>query len=237
MAMKNFTIILLLSFTCVAMLVSNGYAEGAPLLEDIVANVLRTSISSKAYQVNVNQTISKPSLLESSEQRSTKNVVSRPIQTQSTFKMLYEPAKGVSAKKLELGKKNGVKTPRQYSQTPPTDTSQSETAVHITFDIQKLIKDVQKMTDATRKPEVLNGRQHYKVAGSLDNGPAYTLWIDAKLWNITQFTMDILGRRFSETTLEYSQYNNTWLPSTIVIKHSYDGTIVTQNFEDYQFIE
>lgn len=237
MSIKSFSINLLLSLICVVMLVSNGHTEGTPILADIAANVLRTSISSKAYQVNVNQTISQPSSLKSSKQRNAKGAVSMPIQTQSTFKMLYEPGKKVSSKKLDLRHKDGKKTSRQGVQTTTTENSQPEVDVHITFDMQKLIKDVQKMKDTTIKPEVLNGRQHYKVSGSLDNGPGYTLWVDTERWNITQFTMDILGQRFSETTLEYSQYNNIWLPSTIVIKHSYDGSIVTQRFEAYQFIE
>jgi hypothetical protein len=229
MSIKNL-ILLLLIF---GMSISNAYAKGEPMLEEIVSNVVRTSISPNAYKVPVNQSIYKPDPVASSKQVSSASTPTAPndVQTQTAFRMSYDPAKGVSSENIEEAQAQAT-VPSQK-----TEPTQPEIVVNITFDLQKLLDDVEANNTSTVESEVLDGRQHYKVIASDDESRGFTLWIDAELSCLTKFTMDIQGSRFAEAKFEYQQYDDLLLPKTVVISHASDGSVVTQQFGNYEFIK
>ncbi|MDY6986963.1 MAG: hypothetical protein SWQ30_02805 [Thermodesulfobacteriota bacterium] len=213
-------------------------AAGQPLLEDIVANVRRMSVPTQPYRVLVSQTVHKRISVTDGKPKSTGNTSTAlsATQTQTCFEMTYDSVKGVSTEEVE-SRQDVAQEAVQGATASIEGTRQPEGVVDVAVDIPKLLKEIESMKDLTIESAVLDGRQHYEVSGRNENGFAYTVWVDVKHWYITRFTMDIMGNRFSETSLEYKETNDVWLPARIVITHASDGSRVDQVFGVYKLAE
>jgi len=234
MKMKMYSVKLLIAVAFVGLLVLNGQAGEKPTLDDIVANVIQASTSPEAYQVKVTQTVSKETAVRSAEGEGIAPLATVPSVT-IPFMLIYELGKGFSTKKVDLEERSAKII--QGVQNDIMKETQFGANVRITLNIQKLMKELQRMEKVIIGSGVLNGRQCYTISGKYSNGTGCVLWVDAEHWYVSKVIIDILRNRFSESTLEYRYYKNLWLASRIVINHASDGSRVTQEFGVYEFAQ
>ncbi len=217
--MKAYTSILV----AMALTASSAIAQTIPSLNDIVTNVKRSTLPPRGYDVEIAQTIE--------AQAGTSMRVSIDAGTmlkQNTFRALYTPTEGLHLDTADLARRSAVeKVPQPLSNPEPSD-------LKVTVDLRKVFESADAWQNVKITRDMLNGRECYVVAGK-DDVLGFTIWIDVANSYASRLVVELQGRAFSATDIQYRRVDGQyWLPSEIKIHHALDGSAVSQRLANYR---
>lgn len=198
-------------------------AQNIPTLNDIVGNVKRNTLPPRGYDVEIAQTIEAPA---GTSMRV--SIDAGTMMKQNTFRALYTPTEGLHLDTAALARRSTVqKVPQPLSNPEPSD-------LKVTVDLRKIFEGAHEWQNVTITNDMLNGRECYVVAGK-DDVLGFKIWIDAANSYASRLVVEIQGREFSATDIQYGRVDGQyWLPSEIKIHHALDGSAVSQRLANYR---
>lgn len=205
-------------FFVIFLITSNILAQGVPQLNDLVKKIETACLPNTQYQVSVSQSIEMPS--KTTNIQTTSEI---PINSQINFNCIYNPQTGISVnndqkRNLKIGK----------------SINQHQANVRISVNLFKLFKNFKNWQGVIIDSDDLDGENCFKITAQ-DDSYGYIIWVDAVNNYMPKIIINIKGQVFANINITYNLTNNFWLPSKVIIDHTVDQSIITQNFSNYIF--
>lgn len=208
----------------VVLMVFRAEAQNIPSFHDIIDKVRINSLPLRNYDVEIMQTIDAPVSTSIGA-----SIASGGMQKQNTFHAVYTPTNGLYLDTVAFAQQLSAQNAPQPSVNP------QGADLKVTFDLRKIFESADEWKNVRITKEDLNGIDSYLITGEykiID----FKIWVNAAEFYASRLVMNIKGQKFSETDIHYERVEKQyWLPSAIVIRHSLDGSQVTQRLGKYQF--
>ena len=221
-----------LAATVALLLVVDSKASEIPTLDQIVSNAVLASTATKSYQASVTQTIFKETDSVSPKADNFGTSTSHGPSTTS-FLMRYNPGEKLTTQDIDPQEQPPATESFHESQNELGKNNPPGANLRFTVNINHFLVALQSADQVAVAPEVLDGRQVYKISADFDNGTRCFLSIDAENWYVSEIIIDLFGTTFSHIILTHRNFGNYWLPSAITLFLPIDGSEVIQQLDYY----
>ena len=200
-------------------------AAGMPTLDELATNIVRATMPTNHYCVDVSQINNTASTNIVALKANSSALSAQPNTKRSTYRLHYSH-------------ENGFRT-EQLSQLEDTNTSTATPAatgnMRASINIPNFLKKIKSWPSNSVVNDVWDGKLCYKITASSTNAST-VFWMDADSKCVLRVILDIKGSQYSENILKYRlDKEHGWLLTNVDMSFAADGSHIQLEYGNYDF--